>query len=278
MKVADLLQTAVTRLENAHIEEPQANAEFLLAHVLNVTRTWVFVNGAFDVSPTDEKLFFSLLCRKESGVPLAHITGVQPFCGLDILVTPDTLIPRPETENLVEIISEKFDKKGHYTFIDMCTGSGCIAVALAVKFPHAQVLAVDVSHKALQVAAQNVRKHKLDERVHLLQSNLWEEVSGTFDLIISNPPYIPTENLAALSAEVKQEPRLALDGGADGYEITRPLCQVAESYLNPGGWLALELDDGQPWPLARGLEEIGWRAEVKKDIFNVERFVLAQKR
>lgn len=277
MQINELLKTAVLRLKKSKCDEPEANAQFLLAHVLGVTRTWVLVNGTFDASPADEKLFFSLLSRKESGVPLAHITGVQPFCGLDILVTPDTLIPRPETENLVEIICEKFDKKGHYTFIDMCTGSGCIAVALAVKFPNAQILAVDVSPKALQVAAQNIRKHKLVERVHLLQSNLWEGVSGTYDLIISNPPYIPTGNLAALSAEVKQEPRLALDGGSDGYEVTRPLCQVADSYLNPGGWLALELDDGQPWPLARGLEEIGWRAEVKKDIFNVERFVLAQK-
>ena len=277
MQVNELLQTAVSRLKKSKCDEPQANAEFLLAHVLGVMRTWVLVNGTFEVPEKEKKLFFSLLARKEGGVPLAHITGVQPFCGLDILVTPDTLIPRPETENLVEIICEKFDKKGRYTFIDMCTGSGCIAVALAVKFPHAQVLAVDVSPKALQVAAQNVRKHKLDDRVRLLQSNLWEDVMGTFDLIIANPPYIPTENLAALSADVKQEPRLALDGGVDGYEVTRPLCQAADSYLNPGGWLALELDDGQPWPLARGLEEIGWRAEVKKDIFNVERFVLAQK-
>ena len=277
MQINELLQTAVTRLQKAGCDEAEANAQFLLAHVLNVARTWVLVNSNFDVSPSDEKLFFSLLQRKEDGVPLAHITGVQPFCGLDILVTPDTLIPRPETENLVEIISEKFDRGGRYTFIDMCTGSGCIAVALAVKFPNAQILAVDVSRKALQVAAQNIRKHKLTEQVHLLQSNLWEEVSGTFDLIISNPPYIPTNNLAMLSAEVKQEPHLALDGGPDGYEVTQPLCQVADGYLNPGGWLALELDDGQGWPLARGLEEIGWRAEVKKDIFNVERFVLAQK-
>ena len=278
MKITELLQAAVTRLENAHIEEPQANVQFLLAHVLGVTRTWVLVNGAFEVPEKEEKLFYSLLSRKEQGVALAHIIGVQPFCGLDIIVTPDVLIPRPETENLVEIITEKFEKKGRYSFIDMCTGSGCIAVALAAKFPNAHVLAVDISSKALQVAAQNIRKYKLTERVHLLQSNLWEEVMGMFDLIIANPPYIPTENLNNLSREVKQEPHLALDGGADGYEVTRPLCQAADGYLNPGGWLALELDDGQPWPLARGLAEIGWQAEVKKDIFNVERFVLAQKR
>ena len=278
MQINELLQRAVSHLKKSKCDEPEANAQFLLAHVLGVARTWVLVHGAFEISEKEEKLFFSLLTRKENGVPLAYITGVQPFCGLDILVTPNTLIPRPETENLVEIIAEKFEKKEHYTFIDMCTGSGCIAVALAVKFPNAQVLAVDISSETLQVAAQNIRKHKLTERVHLLQSNLWENVMGSFDLIIANPPYIPTENLSVLSAEVKQEPRLALDGGIDGYDVTRPLCQAADSYLNPGGWLALELDDGQAWPLARGLEEIGWRAEVKKDIFNVERFVLAQKR
>lgn len=277
MKVNQLLLEAISRLEQTCSEEPQANAQFLLAHVLNVTRTWVLANGNFDVCAQDEKLFFSLLKRKEQGVPLAYITGEQAFCGLDFLITPDVLIPRPETENLVELAVSLFDRKGSYDFLDMCTGSGCIAVALATKFPQAKILAVDISEKALKVAEQNIKKHKLQERVHLLKSNLWEDVMGSFDLIISNPPYIPTENLATLSHEVKQEPRLALDGGIDGFEVTRPLCQAADSYLNPGGWLALELDDGQARPLARGLAEIGWQANVKKDIFNVERFVLAQK-
>lgn len=277
MTIGEILQTAVSRLQNAQISEPQANAEFLLAHVLGVARTWVLVNASFTPSENDTKIFFSLLARKAQGVPLAHITGVQPFCHLEIIVSPDVLIPRPETEHLVELVSARFERKKAYTFLDMCTGSGCIAVALAKQFPNARVLAVDISEKALQIAYQNVKKYKVENRVQLLQSNLWENVMGTFDLIISNPPYIPTENLASLSAEVKREPRLALDGGADGYEITRPLCAAADSYLNPGGLLAVELDDGQPWPLARGLAEIGWRAEVKKDIFNVERFVFAQK-
>ncbi len=275
MTIAQLLETAQTRLTAAHSDEPAANAQWLLAHVLGVTRTWVLANGSFEISATDQAQFERLLARKEQGEPLSHITGVQPFCGLDMIVTPAVLTPRPETEDLVEQAAAHFDKKGRYTFLDMCTGSGCIALALARKFPNARVLAVDISADALQVAQQNIRKHKLHERVQLLQSNLWEEVTGTFDLIIANPPYIPTENLATLTREVQCEPRLALDGGADGYEVTRPLCQAADSFLNPGGLLALELDDGQPWPLARGLAEIGWQAVVKKDIFNVERFVFA---
>lgn len=275
MTLAQLLAHAQARLTAAHSDEPQANCEWLLAHVLGVTRTWVLANSDFEISPKDQEQFERLLARKEAGEPLSHIVGVQPFCGLDIMVSPDVLTPRPETEDLVEQAAAHFDKKGRYTFLDMCTGSGCIAVALAVKFPNARVLAVDISPTALEVAQQNIRKHKVHERVQLLQSDLWEEVMGTFDLIIANPPYIPTQNLQGLTREVQHEPRLALDGGADGYEITRPLCQAADSFLNPGGLLALELDDGQAWPLARGLTEIGWQAQVKKDIFNVERFVFA---
>lgn len=275
MTLTELLRQAQDRLTAAGSDEPQANSQWLLAHVLGVARTWVLANGSFEISDKDKTQFEKLLARKEAGEPLSHIIGVQPFCGLDILVTPDVLTPRPETEDLVEQVSTHFDKKGRYTFLDMCTGSGCIAAALAVKFLNARVLAVDISEAALKVAQQNIRKHKLQERVQLLQSNLWEEVGGTFDLIIANPPYIPTENLASLTREVKCEPRLALDGGADGFEITRPLCQAADSFLAPGGLFALELDDGQALPLARGLEEIGWKATVKKDIFNVERFVFA---
>jgi len=277
MTISQLLADASVRLAAAGSDEPQANTQWLLAHVLGVNRTWIIANGGYEISEKDLRLFNTLLTRKEHGEPLAYIVGTQPFCGLDICVTPDVLIPRPETEDLVQKAAALFDKKGHYTFLDMCTGSGCIAVALAVKFPGARILAADISEKALYVAQENVRKHKLEERVQLLQSDLWENVSGTFDLIISNPPYIPSADLSELTREVKREPALALDGGADGYDVIRPLCSMADSYLSKGGWLALEVNDAQPQPLARGLEEIGWRAEVKKDIFNVERFVFAQR-
>ena len=275
MTLAQLLARAQARLSAAQSDEPEANSQWLLAYVLGVTRTWVLANSSFEISAKDQQQFEKLLARKEQGEPLSHIVGVQPFCGLDIIVSPDVLTPRPETEDLVQQVAAHFEHKGRYTFLDKCTGSGCIAVALAVKFPNARVLAVDISQAALQIAQQNIRKHKVEQRVQLLQSNLWEEVMGTFDLIIANPPYIPTQNLANLTREVQHEPRLALDGGADGFEITRPLCQAADGFLNPGGLLALELDDGQAWPLARGLSEIGWQAQVKKDIFNVERFVFA---
>lgn len=277
MILAELLQQATARLTKANSDEPQANAEWLLACVLGVTRTWILAHGDYILSESELALYEKYLTRKAAGEPMSHIVGYQPFDGMDIIVSPDVLTPRPETEELVEIVSALFDKQSVHTFLDMCTGSGCIACALARRFMHAQVLAVDVSEKALSVAAQNIKKFKLHERVHLLQSDLWEGVTGTFDLIISNPPYIPSQIVDTLTREVLHEPRLALDGGPDGLDIVRPLCSVAADYLNPGGWLALELCKGQAAAVARGLTEIGWRASVKKDIVGIERFVLAQK-
>ena len=275
--VQQVLCEAQTRLENAGSDEPQANAQWLLACALGVSRTWVLANGTAEIPADKYEQFQQMLARKEAGEPLSHIVGTQPFCGLDIRVTPDVLTPRPETEELVELAAAAFERRGRYEFVDMCTGSGCIAVALAHKFPNAVVLAVDKSEVALKVAQENIRAHHFENRIQLLQSDIWENVMGAFDLIISNPPYIPTADLAGLTREVQHEPRLALDGGEDGYAVTRPLCAAADGYLKPGGLLALELCDGQAWPLARGLAEIGWKAEVKKDIFNIERFVLARK-
>ena len=277
MTVAEMLSKATLYLTQAHSDEPQANAQWLLACVLNVSRTWLLAHG--DYAPTEKELalYKKYISRKADGEPLSHIVGYQPFDGLDIIVTPDVLTPRPETEELVELVSTLFDKKAPLTFLDMCTGSGCIACALAKRFPRAQVLAVDISEKALAVAQENVKKFRLHEQVHLLQSDLWEGVQGAFDLIISNPPYIPSEIVDTLTREVLKEPRLALDGGPDGLDVVRPLCSVASDYVTPGGWLALELCKGQAAAVARGLRQIGWQADVKKDIVGIERFVLAQK-
>ena len=277
MTIAALLLQAEKHLTAAGSDEPQANAQWLLACVLNVSRTWVLAHPEYELSAQEENTFSHFLKRKAAGEPLAHIVGYQPFCGLDILVSPDVLIPRPETEELVELVSALFPRNVPLTFLDMCTGSGCIALALAAKFPCAQILAADISQQALQVAQKNVQKFRRAEQVHLLQSDVWEHVQGTFDLIISNPPYIPSEIVDTLTREVLCEPRPALDGGADGLDVVREICNAADSYLNPGGVLALELCKGQAAAVARGLTEIGWKASVKKDIVGIERFVLAQK-
>ena len=277
MTISALLSQAEKHLTAAGSDEPQANAEWLLACVLNVSRTWILAHGDYVLSQKEHAQFEHYIRRKADGEPLSYIVGYQPFCGMDIIVSPDVLTPRPETEELVELAGTLFARQAPLAILDMCTGSGCIALALAAKFPKAQILAADISVKALEIAKQNVRKFRRDEQVHLLQSDVWENIQGTFDLIISNPPYIPSEIVDTLTREVLREPRLALDGGADGLDVVRSICNAADSYLNPGGYLALELCKGQAAAVARGLAEIGWKADVKKDIVGIERFVLAQK-
>lgn len=273
----EVLESAVSRLVAAGSDEPQANAEWLLACALGVTRTHLLLNRAERITPEQNKVYEKMLARKAAGEPLSHIVGFQPFCGLDIHVTPDVLTPRPETEELVDLAGVRYGRSGAYRFLDMCTGSGCIALALAERFPKAVITAVDISEKALLVARENAKRLHLEDRIQFLQSDVWENVQDTFDLIISNPPYIPSEIVDTLTREVLHEPRLALDGGTDGLDVVRPLCSLAADYLNPGGLLALELCKGQAGAVARGLTEIGWNAEVKKDIVGIERFVLAQK-
>lgn len=273
----EVLDGAVSRLVAAGSDEPQANAEWLLASVLGVTRTHLLVNRAERITPEQQDAYEKMLVRKEAGEPLSHIVGFQPFCGLNIHVTPDVLTPRPETEELADLVTARFEHRGAYRFLDMCTGSGCIALALADRFPKAVVTASDISEKALLLARENAKRLHLEDRIRFLQSDVWENVQDTFDLIISNPPYIPSEIVDTLTREVLHEPRLALDGGADGLDVVRPLCSLAADYLNPDGLLALELCKGQAGAVARGLAEIGWNAEVKKDIVGIERFVLAQK-
>lgn len=273
----EVLESAVARLTAAGSDEPQANAEWLLACALGMTRTHLLLSRAERITPDQAAVYEQMLARKAAGEPLSHIVGFQPFCGLDIHVTPEVLTPRPETEELVDLVSARYERRGAYRFLDMCTGSGCIALALADRFPKALITAVDISPKALRVAQENAKRLRLEEHIQFLQSDVWENVQDTFDLIISNPPYIPSDIVDTLTPEVLHEPRLALDGGADGLDVVRPLCSLAADYLNPGGWLALELCKGQAGAVARGLVEIGWNAEVKKDIVGIERFVLAQK-
>ena len=165
--------------------------------------------------------------------------------------------------------------------VDIGCGTGICSFLLADRKKARHIYAVDIQPELISAAKVNISENRLEETVTAVCTDVRFLTTGSFPspvyTVISNPPYIPTADLATLTREVQHEPRLALDGGADGFEITRPLCEAADGYLNPGGLLALELCKGQPWPLARGLMEIGWQAEVKKDIFNIERFVFARK-
>lgn len=275
--VHTVLQSARALLQTSGSEDPTANAQFLLAHVLGVSRTWLEAFGQEPVPEDKQRIFETLLARHAQGEPLAYIVGFQPFCGMNIAVNPAVLIPRPETENLVELACRAFTPQSAIRILDLCTGSGCIALALARAFKQASVTASDVSPAALQVARANAQTYQLAKRIRFVQSNLFERLESEFDLIVSNPPYIPSGDIPALAREVQREPALALDGGADGLQLTRQILDALPRFAAPGCVLGLELCLGQPAGVAQALCARGWQAEVKKDIFGIDRFVLARK-
>lgn len=273
---AALLSRAEDKLSRIPTQQPRAEAEFLLAAALGLTRTRMLAFSSEPVSEEDEKKFWSFIEQKKRGLPVAYITGETDFCGLTLRCDARALAPRPETEELAQYCANLFERGADPNILDLCTGSGCIALALAAKFPRGYITAVDISPEALCLASENARLTKLQERVQFLQSDLFENVSGTFDLIVSNPPYIAAGELPALSPEVQSEPRLALDGGADGLDIIRRIAAVAADYLNPQGTLALEIGAGQADAVCALFDAARWEGGVKKDFAGVRRFVFAR--
>lgn len=273
---AQLISKATQILEQFRTPQPQAEAEFLLAAAEGTSRTQILAFSSQQVSAQDEQKFLSFIERKKHGVPVAYITGESDFGGLILHSDARALAPRPETEELAQYCANLFERGANPDILDLCTGSGCIALYLAAKFPRARVTAADISQDALQLAAENARLTKLQDRVQLLQSDLFENISGTFDLIVSNPPYIPSAEIPGLSAEVQHEPKLALDGGADGLDAVRQIISVAADYLNPQGTLALEIGAGQAATVCSFFDGNRWDGGVKKDFAGVERFIFAR--
>ncbi|MDD2922296.1 MAG: peptide chain release factor N(5)-glutamine methyltransferase [Anaerolineales bacterium] len=235
MKIQDLLRTAIERLPG---DTPQLDAQVLLAHVIGKSRAWIMAHPEFEMDDEQQDQFNDALRKLEAGEPLPYVLGKWEFFGLEFEVTKDVLIPRPETELLVEkaivALQKKSDKK---IIADIGVGSGAIAVSIAVNVPDAQILATDISSAALQVAKRNAQKFNVQDQIEFVECDLLPEKSKvkgqradlrplTFDLICANLPYIPTETMRGLSV-FGREPTLALDGGRDGLELFRRLFQLA---------------------------------------------------
>ncbi|MBR3603969.1 MAG: peptide chain release factor N(5)-glutamine methyltransferase [Elusimicrobiaceae bacterium] len=265
-------------LERAGTQQPLAEAEFLLAASLKTSRTRVLAFSSEPVPQKEAETFCFFIDQKRQGLPVSYITGETDFCTLTLRSDQRALAPRPETEELVEYCAKLFEKGANPRILDLCTGSGCIALALAAKFPRAHVTAVDISAEALSLAAENARLCKLQDKVCFLQSDLFAEVNGSFDLIVSNPPYIPTSQLEELSIEVQQEPRLALDGGEDGLAVIGQIARLAADYLNPHGVLALEIGQGEVDAVCSLFDSSKWEGGIKKDFAGIDRFVFARRK
>ncbi|MEI6602388.1 MAG: peptide chain release factor N(5)-glutamine methyltransferase [Clostridia bacterium] len=236
----------------AEKEDAAKEAMRLLAFSLHLEIAQVYARMDSAMDDTQVASFFALCDLRKAGIPYQYITKEAEFMGFSFAVNEAVLIPRPETEHLVEIglqhlknLSKERPEHAPLRVLDLCTGSGCVAVAIAKINPDCTIVASDLSKDALALARENALRNEVEDRITFVQSDLFENIQGPFDLILSNPPYIPSEDLPRLQAEVKREPALALDGGEDGLDFYRIIASHAEEHLSAGGLLALECGIGQ---------------------------------
>lgn len=271
-----LLREAAERLRAAGTDSPLMEAGLLLAYAAGVRRLDVLA-GTLEPPDADVRARFrAVVARRAERVPLAHLLGRQEFFGRAFEVTPATLVPRPETELLVEFGIHTVGDGAGALAIDVGTGGGCIAVSVAAEAPGARVLAVDLSLEALRVAIRNAERLSVGSRVACVRGDLLAPVaSGSAAVVLSNPPYVATDDLAGLQPEVRDhEPRLALDGGPDGLSIHRRLARDARRALRPDGWLAVEVGFGQAAAVSALLRGEGYtHVAAQRDLAGIERMV-----
>lgn len=237
-----VLDWTTKRFNDAGISSARLEAQVLLAYVLKCSRTQLYMNFDKPLGEAELAAYRELIRRRLAGESVAYLVGEHEFWGLPFYVEENVLVPRPDTETVIEVARTlRSDRKAPCRVLDLCTGSGAIAVALAKEFPAARIVATDVSAAAVAIAKRNAERNGFADRVDVRAGNLWEPVAGeTFDLIVSNPPYIASAIIPTLAAEVKREPILALDGGADGMTFYDRICAAARIHLEPGGALVVE--------------------------------------
>jgi len=269
MNIRSALREAMGRLESAGVPSHALAAELLLMHALNRDRTWLYSHPEDEISPATREQFYALIAQRADGVPTQYLTGKQEFWGLDFEVTPAVLIPRPETEHVIEVTVDRLGaerKNNPLQIADIGTGSGCIAVALAHELRQAEIVATDISREALEVAKRNSARHNATNRIRFIESNLFEalrEESPKFDVIVSNPPYIPLREAPQLQREVRaHEPPIALFAGEDGLAVYAPLIRDARDLLKPRGLLVLELGHNS----LRGVKQVFKKSSAWNDV------------
>jgi release factor glutamine methyltransferase len=278
MTVLEVLQSTTGYFQKHNIDNPRLNAEHLLAHVLGRKRIELYLEFERRLRESELTPLRELVKRRGGGEPLQHLLGTVEFCGRTFRCDKRALVPRPETEQLVELLISRFKSEIAYSrMIDVGTGSGVIALTLAAEFPKAEVVGADISKDALMLARENAERLGLAERVRFLRSNLLEDVQPGFDVIVANLPYVSTEARQNLSREVLHDPEAALFAGPSGDELVRELIAHAPSRLRPGGILALEIGIGQSEALMSALAEKNYRdIWTENDYSGVIRFLFAR--
>ena len=280
MTVLEAINKGAEFLTRKSIDSPRLQSELLLAHILDLPRLRLYLEFERQLTEAQSNQFRELLVRRGNHEPLQHIVGSTSFCGLPIIVSAAVLIPRPETEVLAEQAWTFLNSlPNETTFLDLGTGSACIPIAIAAHAKRSRGVSIDVSTEALAIAKQNIEKNGLAERIELREGNFLTALQPAerFDVIVSNPPYIPTAEIELLQPEVRDhDPRLALDGGADGLDFHRALAQGAAQFLKPAGRLFIEFADGQGEALRHLFGGHGWHVHgLIRDLSGVDRILSA---
>ena len=290
--VRSLLKQGIGQLREANVPSLTLAAELLLLYVAARDRTWLYAHPEEILSAEATSRFFSLVQRRANGEPTQHLTGKQEFWGLEFEVSPDVLIPRPETEHLIEVALDRLALRALHagrsprltgngiTLVDVGSGSGCIAIALAKELPDATVYATDISPAALDVARRNAARLGFADRIRFLESDLFEAFTPVrFDLIVSNPPYVGRRTAETLAREVREhEPQVALYGGEEGYEFYADLVAQSHEFLKPGGLLVLELGYNSLPAVQPLLDPSHWtNLGVTNDLAGIPRVLAAER-
>ena len=275
MKIQEILTKTVVKLKENEIEEPIIKAKRILACTLDVTKEYLLINNGKEISKENLKRYNSNIQRLISGEPIQYIIGKQEFMGIEFTVNKNVLIPQPDTEILVEKSIEIANKYKVPKILDLCTGSGAIAVSIQNIFPEAEISASDISKEALEIAKINDKTNK----IKFIQSNMFENIKEKYDIIVSNPPYIKTEEIKTLSKEVQNEPFLALDGGQDGLKFYKKIIEQAHKYLNENGYLCLEIGEDQKGKVISLIRKSEKYNNIKayKDLSGNDRVIICKK-
>lgn len=284
MKKGVTIQNALTEatdaLAGSDLKQARLEAGSLLSHVMNRDRTFILAHPEHVLTPGRLRMFQSFVVRRAAGEPLQYITGHQEFFKLDFEVAPDVLIPRPESEAIVEAALALLPKDQPSRFADVGTGSGCLAISILHELPNASGFATDISVAALAVARRNAETHRVADRLQLIESDLLSAIppGEQFDLIVSNPPYVPDDDIDSLQREVKHEPHSALAGGSDGLDVIRRLLRAAPPRIRVRGHLVFEFGFGQAELLLKLIDHQAWNLiEVRKDLQGIPRVIVLQR-
>ena len=277
MTIKETMRKGMIKLKTSNVSEPNLKSRLIMQYVLNKPRQYLIVYDNQVLTLREEVNYFKAIKRLTLGEPIQHITHHQEFMKLNFYVNEDVLIPRQDTEILVEEVIKIAKKINAKSILDMCTGSGAIAVSLAKYLPNTEITAIDISKKSLEIAKKNAKSNEVENQITFIESDLFDKIPNEkYDIIVSNPPYIKKDVIKTLTKEVQKEPKIALDGGIDGLDFYRKIVKQAENHLKYKGYICLEIGYDQRQDVIKIIndERKYINTYSKKDLYDNDRIVI----